>query len=304
MNINTLSIVIGSRACDAHCPFCVSRLTGFDEVAGARPATAIRDNFQTACQYARIGNVTTVLFTGKGEPTLYPLQIQAYLEALTHEPFPFKELQTNGLQIGHLAQGQRQGPLTEALLKRFRVLGLKTICLSVVGVYNDWNAAIYNPDYPDLADTVAYLRRLRYTIRLSVMMQAGMVDHPEMVAKVIAWCREHRVAQLTIRPIRKPDDVSDKVAGEYVRKNGLTEDEEATITRWVQEHGHPILHLSHGAVVYDLDGQNVCLTDCLTVPEEVDHIRTLIYYHSGRIAYHWQYPGSVLLDGDDDREDK
>ena len=45
-------------------------------------------------------------------------------------------------------------------------------------------------------------------------------------------------------------------------------------------------------------GQNICLSDCLTVDSREDDIRTLIFYGDGRLTYDWQYEGAVLLGGD------
>jgi hypothetical protein len=81
------------------------------------------------------------------------------------------------------------------------------------------------------------------------------------------------------------------------RERGISAEQEQHITAWVTSVGRRILRLSHGAEVYDVDGQNVCLTDCLTVPSGEGQIRTLIYYSSGRVAYDWQYQGAVLLGG-------
>jgi hypothetical protein len=53
----------------------------------------------------------------------------------------------------------------------------------------------------------------------------------------------------------------------------------------------------HGAEVFDVDGQNVCMSDCLTNDASNGDIRTLIFYSNGRITYDWQYEGAVLLGG-------
>jgi len=101
MKIQTFSIVAGTEACNAHCPFCVSKMTGH---TGAAPTTGDINfrNLRKAVQLAKLGGCTTVLITGKGEPTLCPDEIQTYLIEVGRE-FPFIELQTNGLSIGRAA---------------------------------------------------------------------------------------------------------------------------------------------------------------------------------------------------------
>ena len=65
MEIQTFSIVVGTRACNASCPFCVSRMTGFGKLPKARVIN--ERNFRKACLLAERAGSTTVLMTGKGE---------------------------------------------------------------------------------------------------------------------------------------------------------------------------------------------------------------------------------------------
>ena len=295
MRIQTFSVVVGTRACNARCPFCVSRMTGFDILPASRGID--ERNLGKAIAAARLGGTTTVLLTGKGEPTLYPAEVSRYLELLGGA-FPFIELQTNALEIGRLARDGRSRikGLTRETLAGWYAAGLDMVAVSTVDVEPEPNQAVYHPDYPDLATTIAYLHGLGFSVRLCVMMQRGAVDTPERVADVIAWCREHDVDQLTVRPIRRPTQTSHSdEASDYVGERGLDVDQIAAIEDWIDAHGTQLLTLLHGARIYDVDGQNLCLADCLTVASEGDDIRTLIYYGDGRITYDWQYPGATLL---------
>jgi len=56
-----------------------------------------------------------------------------------------------------------------------------------------------------------------------------------------------------------------------------------------------MMHGKHAANVYDLNGQNICISDCLEVEPESDDIRTLIFESSGTLKDHWQYSGSRFL---------
>lgn len=99
MKISTFSIVTGSAACNARCPFCVSHMTPPSDVELKPPEVNWR-NFKKACRLAQLGGTTTVMFTGKGEPTLFPDQISDYLMVLKGYDFPLIELQTNAIVIG------------------------------------------------------------------------------------------------------------------------------------------------------------------------------------------------------------
>lgn len=306
MKIQTFSIVVGTKACDAHCPFCVSRMTGFEMLEGTIDHKSFENidqiNFAKASRLAQMNGTTTVLLTGKGEPTLYPVEILWYLDELKKWQFPFVEMQTNGLIIGDLAAGEKhQHPhLREDLLVAYRERGLNTIAISVVDVRPENNAIVYRKNYPDLARTIHYLHHLGFTVRLCVMMMKGMVDSVERVDEVIAFCRQHQVEQLTIRPIRKPKQIthSDETSA-YVAKNGLeAEQEEAIVRHYLHENRFQrMMTLSHNAVILDVNGQNVCLSDCLNETGENDEIRTLIFYSDGRLTYSWDHDSAAVLLG-------
>ena len=298
MKIQTFSIVVGTRACDAHCPFCVSRMTGFDKLPSVGKINEV--NFAKAARLAQLGQTTTVLMTGKGEPTLYPREITRYLELLQPYRFPFIELQTSALGIGWMAQGEQSliSGLTTKTLQKWHTLGLNTIAISVVSMFDEDNERVYHKDYPDLAAIIAFLRKIGFTIRLCVMMHRGIVDTPEHVQQVVAFCQAQGVDQMTIRPIDMPDNATrDCAVAQYVGENRPTEDQLADISSWIREHGTLIMTLSHGAEVFDVTGQNLCLSDCLTLDPATDDIRTLIFYSDGRLTYAWQHEGAVLLSG-------
>lgn len=293
MKIQTMSLVVGTRACNARCPFCVSQMTGFGELPKTREIN--KRNLRKAMHRAKMGGVTTALLTGKGEPTLYPRQIEKYLEIVGKE-FPAIELQTNGLEIGRLAAGKKS-LLDEATLHGWWIQGLDTIALSVVSIHPEHNREVYHEDYPDLTATVSYLHQLGFSVRLCVMMQKGYVDIPEKLEEVVMWCKAHGVEQLTVRPIRQPKETSNGQVSDYVYKRALFEAEVNELYGWVEENGTLLLSLMHGAEVYDIEGQNICISDCLTLSDDPEQIRQLIFYADGRITYDWQYEGALLLGG-------
>jgi len=319
MKINTFSIVIGNKACNARCPFCVSRMTGFTEVSGqAGRKLPMQDssgnldreiaegkflwNFTSAKSLAKTAGTTTVLLTGKGEPTLFPDEITAILRHLrnkqTGEPeFPIIELQTNALKIGQAIRSDLNAKILNDLAL-WRELGLSTIAISVVSTEDEENAQVYTKDYPSLIKTVEMLHWYGFTVRIGLMLLKPFVSTPERLKSVIDWCKTQGVAQLTVRPIRKPEESQDESVSQYVRDCGVDSQQEKDIVGYIRENGKLLLELSHGATIYDVHGQNVCLTDCLTQPNRTDQIRTLIYYpKSGRLAYDWQYQGAVIFSG-------
>ena len=53
--------------------------------------------------------------------------------------------------------------------------------------------------------------------------------------------------------------------------------------------------LPHGAIIYDWNGQNFCLNNCITSDMNPDRIRQLIYHPNGDIAYDWKHEAAVIL---------
>ena len=293
MKIQTMSVVVGTTACNAKCPFCVSRQT----IKHNLPTTPNLRNFKIALNLADRAGATTILFTGKGEPTLYPNLITSYLNWIRDEKFrfPFIELQTNGMQIGNeeLRGDNEEVGYSFDYLKEWYDLGLTTVALSAVDISQAPNKKIYGENYPDISKTAQILIDHGFTVRLSIMMMKNYVDSPETLDNVIGFCKKNRIKQLTMRPIARVDE--DNEAAKWVSEHTLTDNQLDQIIEHVNTYGNPVLHLSHGATVYDYKGQNLCLSNCLTTNETDDNMRQIIYYPDGTISFDWKYEGAVLL---------
>jgi hypothetical protein len=130
------------------------------------------------------------------------------------------------------------------------------------------------------------------------MMLEGMIDSPTRVLRVVDFCREHGVEQLTVRPIRRTAKrTSNEQVSNFVASHGISEPAITEIREWARGNGTLLMSLMHGAEVFDLDGQNLCVSDCLTVEAKTDNIRTLIFYADGTLTYDWQHHGAKLLGG-------
>jgi len=290
MRIQTLSIVVGGKACNAKCPYCVAKLTGFDEIKSDEPIN--KRNLQKACQLAKDSRVTTVLLTSKGEPLLYLKEITEILQIISKYNFPFIELQTNGIQLPKISS---------LLFKQWYDLGLSTVSLSCVSYYPKLNGEIFGDEWHTLSDYIGILHSNNFSVRLSCVMIKGYTDSVESIVDFLNYCKINNVEQTTFRPVINISNV------------GLNK-EKQEIYNWVKEHKVPkenmefiskyfnnseysqlLLNLAHGAKVYDYKGQNICLSNCLTESTNLDDIRQIIYYSSGRLMYSWVYSGAILL---------
>jgi len=291
MKIQTMSVVVGSKACNASCPYCISRTTG-DTGLIDTPENINWRNFHIACRLADRSGVNTILLTGKGEPTLYPKLIEQYLNELSQYNFPFIELQTNGITIGNKK-------ITDDDLKYWYNRGLTTISISMVHYKKYINKTVYQPilkdeDCMNLDEVVERINNFGFTVRLSCIMLDGCISSTNELSSLIDYCKTHKVKQLTIRPMTAPENTVNKVT-EWIKEHHLTAKQVEDIDKYLKAYGNQVLELPHGAIVYDVDGQNVCWTNCLTTNKTSEDIRQIIYFPDGSISYDWKYTGSVLL---------
>lgn len=305
-SIQTLTIVAGTMACNATCPDCVSQMTTGDSARKILNFTGVDwENLRIAANIAIGGGATTVLFTGKGEPTLYPDQLNEYLKFFSCQEFyqlAVMEIQTNGLLFQEEEFTAEEG----GWLKRWYENGLRVISISIVDVADEKNRQFLVSDkgsYPSLAKTLKILHGFGYTVRLNVTMMQPFINSVNGIERVVEFCLKNEVEQLSLRPVRRPavpNSGSEKAKSVFawVKENELTSHQEKEIAEFFVKSPNARLlrNLVHGARVYDYRGQNLCLTDCLTsVPEKGDEVRQLIFYSGGLIAYDWQSPAANII---------
>jgi pyruvate-formate lyase-activating enzyme len=251
-------------------------------------------NFRRACRLAEISGVTTVLLTSKGEPTLWPDYIFSYLRHLKSFGFPFVELQTNGIVFDE----------NPDFAWELRDEGVSTVALSAVSIDIAVNCVFYSKHYPELTNTIKTLHDAGLSVRLTLMMVKGIVDSIKAVDRVIDFCRANKVEQLTIRPITTPYAVGNQEVYDWTHKNAPDPEKVKEIyEHYLMMADDPVfvnvarvLTLAHGAPVLSVEGQNLCLTDCLTVhPEGSEEMRQIIFFPDGHIRYDWQFEGAILL---------
>lgn len=290
MKIRTYTAIVGTRACNARCPYCVSRMTP-DQCVSMKLSEPNWRNFEIGCNFARSSESSTVLLTGKGEPTLFPEQITAFLEHIKPYGFSFAELQTNGIVFLQQKEKYRKH------LEEWYKLGLTTIALSIVHYRKEENKAIFQPDgqYMDVRELISYLHSLGFSVRLTCMMFAGGIDSVDEVKNLIVFAKENQVEQLTVREIDMPEKSEEETVADWVRNHRLPTGRVEEIRKFLDKEGKELMRLIHGAIVYDVDGQNICLSNCLTLDSSSEDLRQLIFFPDGHLRYDWQYPGAILL---------
>lgn len=291
MKIQTFTVVSGNAACNAFCPFCVSKMTGIKSI-GFKPTAVNWRNFEKACRIAELNGITTVLLTGKGEPTLYPDQLSEYLKHLQKYNFPILELQTNAVLFSELEEKY------DKYLRELYELGLTIISISVVHYDSEKNRANYLPfkkSYPDLGKMIEKLHKIGFSVRFSVVLIKDHIDTPKEAEMMVKKSSEWGVEQVSLRPVAAPEESESEKYKQDTINMMLTPEKIANLNEWAERRGRLLLSYGHNSRIFDIDGQNVCLTDALTIKPSTDDIRQMIFFPDGHIRFDWQYKGAIIL---------
>ena len=288
MKIGTFTIVCGNARCNASCPCCVSKMTP--------PAEDVKEvnwrNFGIACQFAKESGATTALITGKGEPTLAQSLLGTYIrEARKH--FCFIELQTNGI-IFEDAYGLK-------MAKEWYDDGLTLVSISILHPLVAPNSQAMRPNGPQYNPwkIANDLHEIGLSVRMNLTMTTLLSDGiPVMTplhnfGRFIDLGRDNEIEQLTARPVNMPDGCDNAVA-EWVKTHQIEGIDRMCQDYLMMKVATPLLNLGHGATVYDCQGQNICINNCLTESKDPNDIRQLIFMSNG-IFYSWQYKGARIL---------
>jgi len=290
MKVNTFTVVVGNAACNACCPFCVSKMTPSCGVDLKKELINTR-NFLIAAKFARSVGATTALLTGKGEPTLFPDDITYFIHTLRHCDFYLIELQTNGLLFWE------HGTIRDIASVWFRA-GMTTVSLSVVHWSNQINNEVMFNDEEsryDFWQVIDFLHSVGFSVRLNCTILEHCIDNFEDVETFVETCRKNKVEQITFRSVARPTSTKNKEVSDWVDMH-LWEDCESMIIGALKSWGaKELLHLPHGAIVFDLNGQNVCVNNCLTSTTNPEEIRQLIYFPDGKLRYDWKYEGAIIF---------
>ena len=288
MKYQTFSIVAGTAACNASCPYCISKMTG-----QAIQSTNINwINFDKSCRFAQIHNITNVIITGKGEPTLYPEQISDYLRHLKPYNFPIVELQTNAILF------EKEYEKYDRYLSEWYKLGLTFISISIVDYRASKNKQVYLADrssYINLEKLIGRLHQYGYSVRLSCTLVKGYIDSLPRIKQMIATARKWQAEHLTLRLVAAPKVSANPAVKEWTEKHTLDKTQVNIISGFLETEGHRLVTFDYGGAVYDYKNQNVCFTNALTLKPNSEDVRQIIFFPDGHLRFDWQYQGAILF---------
>ncbi len=190
MKATNLSVSIPNVGCDKNCPYCVSKMTGYVD---GNIFNMIR-NIEKVRTFAEMADVTSVSFTGKGEPVLNFGNLEKMLTNFNHLPC---ELQTNGIELS-----KELGLIDHLYLK-----GLDIIAVSV-------------DSYFELDKIVAPIVKRAHNFNMTVRVTLNITEKLEHgFESIFRKIKEIGVDQFSIRKISVANFTdNEKVAG-WIEKN-------------------------------------------------------------------------------------
>lgn len=297
MNIQSISVVVPTKACVNNCKFCVSRMHDnpycdkFDEIA-----------YRKRIKRAAIENVSTLILTGTGEALQNKTFLKKFKDVLDKErhPFPNVELQTSGVLLMKKVDivDEKTGDLEEAYpnVELLKSLGVNTISLSVSDIFdskNNWEI-IGAPEklQVDLVKLCSFIKEQGFNLRLSLNM-TNVYDN-QWPEDILGRCKGLGADQITIRKL---------YGGGYDNPESIWVDENACkdkvidiFQEYVRNEGKKGYKLPFGAWVYSIDGMSVAVDDdCMAKEEATENLKYVILRENGKLYWSWDDEGSLLF---------
>jgi len=272
----TFTTIAGGLACDSDCPICISKMTPSDGLSLLQDWEVYHKALKIALSYG----AKNLLITGKGEPLLAPVQVTEYLIHSQRANFVRREIQTNG----HLI------PINFDYLRIWKALGLDLVAISIFSLDNFDNTSFMNVEVPGwhLGYTIGQVQRAGLKARITCNLTNGNVDSVAKIKELINFCKENNVFQLTLRDIDKPANPTNPKIAKNVDKYKLSIPQLTEIQAFIADNGVRCDVLPHGATIYEVFGQNVCITTCMGENGNTEDIRDLIFFPKGWLTTSWQ----------------
>jgi hypothetical protein len=297
MNIQSLSIVVPTKACINKCKFCVSSMhdnpyeNSFDEIS-----------YRKRIKFAANNGVNTLILTGTGEA----LQNRDFLiklaEVLAKEkhPFPNVELQTSGVLLKLSSKDNYYN------IKLLKELGVNTISLSTSDIFsgsNNWDI-IGSPKSQriPLTELTSFIKENNFNLRLCLNM-TNVYDHFS-VEEILKKAKNLGADQITFRKLYHSNDGSKQ--SEWVKNNvcepyTLTKISEYIAGTKTFEHGYvngngkPLYRLPFGAMTYSIMGMSTVIDDNCMSKNENEKLKYVILRENGKLYSQWDDEGSLIF---------
>lgn len=205
----------------------------------------------------------------------------------------------------------------DEFLRVWKDLGLDLVAVSMYHYDDKKNQEAFSQRTPrpySLEKLIGQIQSHGLRVRLSCVMLQGYVNNLEEATNLIEFSKKNGVFQLTIRKADRPANPLDTSAASYVDNNRIDSPEfNKELSDFLEKNGKLCDILPHGASVYEVNGQNVCVTtglstrfsgpknrkgseNCLQSKPTDDELRQLIFIPPDMLTTSWEniHGGRIL----------
>lgn len=279
MRAQSLSVCIPWAGCDKNCPYCVSQITGLE----LSNHTLMMDNLPKVRTLAKAAQVSTVLFTSKGEPFINYSKVLLFLREFKDY---WTEIQTNGIWLSkHLDK-----------LPELQRTGLNIVAISV-DCMKDINKDLFKA----IRDAGMVCRVTFNITNKNYMNYTGIEIKRNHITfhYLVNLCKESGVHQMTLRNIVKPNFTEEVKESKWIDENVdplFYERLRKEMIEACESKGHLLRNLEYGSKVYDYEGISVSYSDyCIQDTNEGNDIRSLIFQEDGHCYTSWNSKASIFF---------
>lgn len=285
LEVSSLSVMVGTAACNLSCPYCISKQT-YRVGHATRSTVSLERIAFLADKYLRVcAGLPYGILTGKGEPTLAPAEELADIIEVLYADGKglIPELQTNGLL------------LDTPRLARWKSKGLNTVAISCVSHRDEVNHRLLARGAGEwsLERAVRSARDEGLLVRLTVVLVRGGLDSYEEVGAFVDWSTRVGVHQLTFRRLgepRAPARPGAEAVSAWIRAHRVEPD---LVLSVLGERGSEQAPLPW-ARAFTCQGMSAIVTDAMNQP--LDRVlRHAVIQPDGHLYGSWDDPGHVLV---------
>lgn len=274
MRAQNLTISVPYKGCDKDCPYCVSKMTGYMDTDDDEQ---FYWNMVKARTVAKAAQVSSILITGKGEPTLNKNACERIGEVFSEFPI---EMQTNGISM------------LKNWTKNKTIFGsdyLSTVAFSIDSL----------AQWKELSDMMKFIRKYGMLVRATLNLTDKFSEDFDF-GYAIELAKETNVHQLSFRNIVVPKGLTEGCIDviKWITEHKCAEAYQRVIDQfsYLKDDARVLRTLPFGAVVYDFEGIAVTMFDeCVQSVNHNEDIRSLIYQEDGHMYTSWDSPASILF---------
>jgi len=272
MRAQNLTVCVPYTGCNKNCPYCISKMTGYSKNSGDH---LMAQNLKKVRYLAAMAQVTSVLFTGKGEPCWDMDLLLGIMAPFEHLP---SELQTNG------------GMLDKKDINRLHNAGLNVLAFSLDRL----------EQFDSCSKLAASARKQGIVTRVTLNI-TNLLPRETTMRGILSLTKKYGYQQLTLRQITIPNNIKtqDKKARDakaWVLKNVDPTHYDELVNQITHLPQHEIRRLPYGAIVYDIGGISVTSFDyCIQDANNNEDIRSLIFMEDGHVYTAWNSKASILF---------